>query len=224
MRFPLAVLVIITSTVYNIGCGPSYLMVGVAALSGGHKSGSDPKKIDKAVCETKTDFSIDDSKVIQKKTLDIRRVYQRVRRYNCSGKVISDKVETLLSPKERFSIEGQTFSEGEANIEFRAINRQTCSTTSGDMSFALFSFEKSNRKKKWITADMSPAFFTTQVVRGENMFDYKFTSCLKYSKLKDNSKICASERVLEEGTMVVDVVYKEKTRPGILEVEATGCK
>ena len=56
--------------------------------------------------------------------------------------------------------------------------------------------------------DMSPGFFSFQVTAGENLIDYDFYACSKV----DESGVCLEKGIQENGTVILNVEYKEITR------------
>ncbi|MCB0357314.1 MAG: hypothetical protein KDD40_09920, partial [Bdellovibrionales bacterium] len=106
------------------------------------------EKVKTLECSKQEDFSIADNRVVQMKNVNLERVHQRTRRLDCSGKIISEKMEVftettkdikIFSEKKLFpgaSNRRRNFTEqAELNekvseqlkyLKGTAFNRQTC--------------------------------------------------------------------------------------------------
>ncbi|MCB9025579.1 MAG: hypothetical protein H6625_04615 [Bdellovibrionaceae bacterium] len=240
------------------------------------------EKVKQLACAKQDDFSIPDNNVLQMKEIRLARTRQYVRRFNCEGKVISDKLETFTEKKqdvELFSVrqiaerDQQKIVKKLNHIVGTAFNRQTCSSAKRDpMSlfvdgiravYSIFSEVsdellnnvevKEKRPSIRFTIDTAPALLTTEVNKGVQMIDYKFTHVCgrneddsnEYSYYQERDRHTRSKEdkqthknpfqrrpikedricntTFEEGTLVLAVSYVDKDVSGMKEIWPTNC-
>lgn len=174
------------------------------------------EKVKPLACEKQEDYSIPDKHVVQMKDVRLKRTRQYTRRYDCKGKIISDKLETFTEKKQDIELYSlrqvkghnpKRIAEELNSIQGTAFNRQTCSSAKRD-PFSLFNqgvvslarifietltLQQRNevlerRPSIVFTIDTAPALLTTEVNRGVQMVDYKFIrTCGK--RAKDRSDV-----------------------------------
>jgi hypothetical protein len=139
------------------------------------------------------------------------REWQRVIRYDCNNKVVSDKIETVRSPTKYVSIVPDTtkdfYSSGIRNVTNNA-------WIGGSYQF---------------TIDMAPSLLNLKVEEGLNRLDYKFYYCTEYltDELGRPTSDCAKTPTIDEaGTLYIKVIYQQKWLDGFIESKPTAeeCK
>ncbi|MCB0412913.1 MAG: hypothetical protein KDD50_01185 [Bdellovibrionales bacterium] len=119
---------------------------------------------------------------------------QRVVRYDCDEKLISDRVETVKSPQKFMRISPRTYS-GIFGSQFKNL-------TTGDtgMSYNYDSFY----------INTSPTWLDIHVIEGKNELRYEFTFCSDIKEDSEQNQFCAGEKSYEVGTRYIDVKYEEQ--------------
>lgn len=149
------------------------------------------------------------------KNISITREYQRTIRYNCDGSVKSDELETVASPHGGEIIISPKAIQENKRTEYKGhwqiINSSFCE---GRTSYR---FNDPDMYKAVLFLDMSPGFFSFQITAGENLLDYDFYACSKV----DENDVCLEKEIQENGTVILNVEYKENTRPGSREFHPT---
>ncbi len=137
--------------------------------------------------------------------VNLVKVSGRVVRYDCQGKVISDKTEVLQEARKML----EWRPEEEATLSSSKIYNTT--TRDSGVLYGSTKFEVS--LKKW-------DLFTTRVIEGINDFEYSFHVCEEFSEQPDPETgvhSCLKEKLWEDGEFQIDVSYEEKKHSGITE-------
>lgn len=166
------------------------------------------QKEEEAICSSK---SPQQGEVLFSKNISITREFQRTIRYLCDGSVKSDEMETVVSPHGGDLIISPKVAQENKRTNYKGhwkiINRSLCS---GRTSYR---FNDPDMYEAVLFLDMSPGFFSFQVAAGENNIGYEFYACGKV----DENGYCLEKGIQEMGTVIVNVDYKENTRPGTRE-------
>lgn len=141
----------------------------------------------------------------------LTRVFQRVIRFDCQNKVLSDQVETVGAPTQLISVEPNT----RVNFEDSYFENKTLGTKPSCVV-----------DKTQFQIDYSLGFCNMQVQTGVNEIQYRFYYCPEYKTKPDShgnpTKYCAAPlEVREEGSFFIDVNYSEVHRDGTMEVHKT---
>ena len=170
------------------------------------------EKEEKVTCSPS---STEKREILFTKNISITREYQRTIRYNCDGSVKSDELETIASPHGGDLIISPKVVQENKRTEYKGhwkiINRSFCE---GRTSYR---FNDPDMYKAVLFLDMSPGFFSFQITAGENFLDYDFYACSKV----DENDVCLEKGIQENGTVILNVEYKENTRPGSREFHPT---
>lgn len=166
----------------------------------------------------------------------IERHFQRVIRKDCSGKVTSNKIETVKSPTQQFELQPKTRLKNVAGVVL--FNLETCQAADShlprwDLPF-LGALEAITGRANGIIdlkGDLAPAVFTFQLKEGVNHLYYSyFQNCLpvdlppmKFSEAS-SEYVCDKAKLLRSGVYTVIVDYQEKTLDGELEINAADCE
>ena len=195
-----------------------------------------PIKLSKPVCVTKDDQSLAPERVVQRKTVELRREKQRVIRKDCSGNVISDKMETVVEPRADVVIKPTQWWSGFNAFPSSVYNRTTCSSTAGvldlermlllSMGIGVLEEMGRNAKSKLgfpsveFTVHTSPTVSHMHVRRDqENFIDYEFSTCAE-----KNGETCLKATPVERGTLVLTVKYSENPDiGGVKEIREEKC-
>ncbi|MBT4762614.1 MAG: hypothetical protein HOO06_13020 [Bdellovibrionaceae bacterium] len=122
------------------------------------------------------------------KPIQLTRKTQRVIRFNCDGKIESDQVETVSSPKRRVEIVPRDTAKTVVGSSFgNRTNNASAGAVYGHTEF---------------TVDMANAFFTMRVNEGINEIDYQFIF---------------SDGETEIGSRFLDITYAEEFIPEVYE-------
>ncbi len=141
--------------------------------------------------------------------ISLTHVFQRVVRYDCNGRVTSDKTETVRSPTQLVTISPST----NRDLESSSFSNLTMGTKANCI-FDVGSFY----------VDYYDGWCSMRVGLGKNEIRYDFTYCdqktTRYDGRGNPYQDCASlsSRTHETGTTWIDVSYSEDFRSGILEI------
>lgn len=149
--------------------------------------------------------------------IPLTRVFQRVIRYDCNGRVTSDMTETVGSPTQLVTIPPHTSE----NLESSSFSNITMGTKANCI-FDVGSFY----------VDYYDGACSMRVGAGKNEIRYDFTYCdqktTRYDSQGNAYQECAptATRTHETGTSWIDVSYSEETRSGSLEIRpsAESCR
>jgi hypothetical protein len=128
--------------------------------------------------------------------------YQEVIHYDCNNNVVSDSIQVVspptawvtINPSDSSNLGGSTF-----------LNTATGSTAPLVQSYTTFIVDHGN------------GALTMHVNTGVNLVNYTFYSCDQWAT--DGSGTCAvAQTVKEQGTLTLNIVYTEKTLPGVQKV------
>jgi len=133
---------------------------------------------------------------VQFDTINLVRERQMVRRYDCDGRVVSEKIEEVQSPRMTYTLKSKREVKGKGrrateqlnDITGSGVNRQTCSTMQRDFVEALLTLPfrvilnglqnifspAETRATMDVTLDYSPTPLTSEVDPGVQMIDYEF--------------------------------------------------
>lgn len=154
--------------------------------------------------------------------LHIERHYQMVKRTDCDGSVVSEKIEEVKAPKENYIIKATDIPIYKRVNTSAAVVRGSCMyTQNGNLSSLL---GRALSPSRWFikrqiefTADIANAVFTTQVKEGENIIDYVFyDDACTYERQADG--LCDEVKPLEMGTLYLTVTYEKKHLEGVKEI------
>lgn len=145
--------------------------------------------------------------VYKAETYTLIRDWKRVIRFDCQGKVVSDKTETIRAPNQYVSIAPKT----SFNLYSAAFKNLTNQATA-PMTTNLTSF----------TIDIAPTLLNLKVEEGINQLEYRFYYCdeLKKNELNERTGDCVHQPALrEEGTLFIKVLYQQNFLEGFDEVK-----
>lgn len=166
------------------------------------------------VCPAITNTLVDPDAKVRKTTMFLHRITQKVTRKNCDGQVISERMETIISPDREIDLKPTRWL-GVRPFVASIQNRTTCSATGENLEHS---------KEKFITVfgtpmthfkvSMVPLSEAITVNDGLNYVDYQFAHCdQETNEILPNSrgdgKICTKWHILEKGTILLDVYYGE---------------
>lgn len=168
----------------------------------------------------------------EKQSFSIERHYQRVVRKNCSGAVVSDKVETVKSPTYEFPlIAPQTDKKFQSVFVF---NESTCDhrlTTMPITNFPLlgsfYNVTGDGQRRIEIKGDLSQALLTFRLNKGFNrIYVQYFYDCSPQSVDGNSHAIigtatCKSSRDFMMTDYPLWINYEERTLDGFKEVIPT---
>lgn len=152
--------------------------------------------------------------ITQHEELSFHRREQMTLRFNCQGKLVSKKLETLKSLSKSFTID---YSNRKKAWSYAGYNRRTRSSNLGFMS-----------SQGKIVVDYAPTVFNMWVKEGENDIEYVFNRCTQVGK--DDSTgatICKGAIEVEaEGIVRINVNYSSEVVSGEREIHpsAEACK
>jgi len=135
------------------------------------------------------DIPVDATEVSKAHVVSLTKVYQQVLHYDCSGNVISDKIEEINGPDKMLEIKPSNHSKNQITAS-HFINRTTNDSPGVIISHTKFS------------VDYDGLISRMEVVSGINQIDYSFT-------FNDDTS--------EEGARYINVYYSEETKPGSIE-------
>ncbi len=161
-----------------------------------------------ACSSEKLDKNVDSPEEAQDSSNDFHlvRKWQRVIRYNCAGKVTSDKQETIQSPTMRVSIQPDVYN----NLYSSSFKN----VTNGSDHPLISNFDT-------FTIDMAPTVLNMQVNEGLNEIGYKFYYCFEYKKdwMGKVTGECAHQPELKESSsLFIFVIYEQIWLDGVLEI------
>ncbi len=137
----------------------------------------------------------------------ITRQFQRVVRYNCTGQLISDKVETVSPP----NIYVQTAPQNGYHLDHADYLNLTTNSRPGCIT-----------SQTQFSIDTSPTACNMQVVVGLNQIKYDFYYCDSYITQPNGSANCSAPlKVGESGQLYINIKYQEKSLDGMTEVKPT---
>ena len=138
------------------------------------------------------------------------RERQRVVRYDCRGKVTSDKIETINSVSKSFSLNPKT----KKNLyDFHAHNKTTDSSA-GHVGLL---------KEGVFTLDLAPTLFNIKANEGLNHIEWNFTYC---DSLKQDRTCAVAPVAKESGDLFIHIRQDVVNIEGIQEIRpsADQCK
>lgn len=180
----------------------------------------------------KKHFSLKSSYVEQYKDVLITREKQRVIRKDCSGEVVSDKIETVKDPHYSLALEPNIRIGKVGAVE--VFNASTCLAAGAELPLkgyiftdALFPVTGDEFGKIQLKLDMARAVFTFKVDEGRNDIHFTYySSCLPDSaaSIRHNltGRFCKADEKNKEvlsGIYRVTVSYKEIELNGTKLVE-----
>jgi hypothetical protein len=186
-------------------------------------------------CATSNDKTLDPTRAVQRKSIDLKLERQMVVHQDCDGheirrgveKVTLPSTEIILTPAKKTLAEWWgSFGGGSYATAF---NRTTCTDAGagntltkllllpfyagqmmGDDLKSAMGFPRVR-----FTVNTSPTLLDMHVQRGQdNYIDYEFTKCEG-----GDATLCPNSKVIEKGTLVLTVNYSEDTLPGASEVK-----
>lgn len=175
-------------------------------------------------------------------TVRVHRAKQRVLRYDCAGRILTDKIETVVVPHANVTLRP-------TDLKFKAravrlLNYDTCERTSADLGLGqiilntaiqmttLIPSKVSGYTSGEITikGDDSPAVLTFQLKRGLNRIYYTYyadctnaeiQSQYKYGNGDYDVKVCPQAGKTHHGIYNVYSDYSEEFLPGVQEIKPT---
>lgn len=172
-------------------------------------------------CITQDDTKIEDESKVQKQTVTLKREFQRVQRKNCEGQVISDKEETVTEPRGMIEIKPLGELQSSTYVYDWVRNRTTCKGRRNYDAFRNnFIVQKpapmqSNIASSFTISTSPEAFSSLYVMKSrDNYIDYRYYACTG-----KEGAYCDTQKVLEEGTLILTVDYKEERKDGIKEID-----
>ena len=139
-------------------------------------------------------------------TYYLERAFQRVVRYDCSGDIVSDQIETVKSPRKSVRISPHQWD----NLYSTKFKNVTLGSPAGAVV-----------GRDTFTIDMAEAVFTMRVREGMNEISYEFYYCeqeVEDDSIEGKSTRCAHDPELREaGTVFINVSYFETYRRGSIE-------
>lgn len=199
----------------------SMLAVSCAKKSSKNASPPPPSATEKPKCATSTDTSLPNDNVLRQ-TVNLKKERQRVIRKNCTGQVVSDKIETVKDPNQYITIKSFKKFKGvhTSDLVWSLSNRMTCDGTSPRSSDLRWTTVKNDPVEYSFHVDASPSVFYLHVQKNEvNYINYR----LRLSKLSTdiNGASKLDYDLQEEGTLILTVNYSEEELPGVLEKSPT---
>lgn len=138
------------------------------------------------------------------------RKHQRVVRYDCKGKVTSDKTETINSVSKSFTLNPKT----KKNLyDFHAHNKTT-NSSAGHVGML---------KEGVFTLDLAPTVFNIKANEGMNHIEWKFTYC---DSPKQDGTCAVAPVAKESGDLYIHIREDVLNVEGIQEIRPTAdqCK
>jgi len=215
-----------------LGCGRT---THSSANTSGETVTSDSATIAKAPssCDTIKSHLNDASaqKVEAEQHFDVERDLQQVVRTDCSGKVISDKIETVVNPRADITLKAPLVKSFQSVFVF---NEATCDHLLTTMPIhnwpligELYPVTGNGQDKIQIKGDISKALLTFQLQNGMNkIFVRYFYDCSpenvegnSHSSVGESSCLQSKDSAIIEYPITVS--YTEKTIPGTKNVAPT---
>lgn len=167
----------------------------------------------------------------KEKLVHVERHFQRVVRKDCTGKTISDKIETVRSPLADLVLRTPTKQAFKSVFVF---NESSCDHLLTVMPVSnlplfglLYAITGNGKDRIQIRGDMTNALLTFHLNEGlNNIFVQFFYDCSPHN-IEGNSHViigagnCDTSKEFAIGKFPIRVTYEEKTLNGILEVRPT---
>jgi hypothetical protein len=131
----------------------------------------------------------------------ITREQQRVVRYDCKNKVISDKIETINSVSKQYGLSPKKTSK---LYDFKAKNETTHKTAGHLWS-----------NNGVFTLDLAPTVFNIDAVEGMNKISWSFSYC---EKNKDGNCVSTPE-IKESGVLYIHIRQDKIVKEGYQEIK-----
>lgn len=165
-------------------------------------------------CPQVTNAQLDPDAKVRKSTVFLHRIMQKVTRKNCDGQILSEKVETIISPDRDIELLPTRWL-GVRPFVSSIQNRTTCSATgehlerSKEKFISTFGTPKTHFKISYV-----PMSAAITVYEGLNYIDYQFAQCDEYTdeilpNSRGDGKLCTKYHILEKGTILLNVYYGE---------------
>lgn len=151
--------------------------------------------------------------ITQRETVTFHRLRKMISRYDCTGNVISRKLETMNNLSKKITID---YEERDNIWSYSVFNRRTRSSGKG-----LFTH------KGQFIVDYSPTAFNMRVKSGLNAVAYSISTCSEVGQDENANPVCTgTEEVAKEGIVQLDVYYSSETLPGEDHIHPTpeSCK
>lgn len=159
--------------------------------------------------------------------VSIERHFQRVVRKDCTGKVVSDQIETVLPPHGDIDLKPARRLNKKAGY-VQIFDSETCTERGTRLpnrntmflgGFKTITGDEEGKIK--VKGDMAEAWLTFKVTQSANHLYYSYFENCK--NLQDTS-ICDPENEIASGIYNVFVTYTEKTLPGTNEMPVPSCE
>lgn len=165
-------------------------------------------------CPRVTNAQIDPGAKVRKSTVFLHRIMQKVTRKNCDGQVLSEKVETIISPDRDIELLPTRWL-GVRPFVSSIQNRTTCSATGENLERSKEKFISTfGTPKTYFKISYVPMSAAITVNDGLNYIDYQFAQCDEYTdeilpNSRGDGKLCTKYHILEKGTILLSVYYGE---------------
>lgn len=181
-----------------------------------------------SLCDQKT-ASYKAKKLIEEpvQNITIERHFQRVIRKDCQKQVVSNKIETVKSPRLDLVLKPDRVLARKAGY-VRIFDSETCTERStrlpnknGILAGNLKPITGKTTGEIEVKMDLAEAWFTFKVTQDINHIYYSYFEGCKVESEK--SAECIPDNEFDSGVFKVFVTYVEKTLPGESVIEASGC-
>jgi hypothetical protein len=163
--------------------------------------------------------------------INIERVYQRVIRKDCGGRTVSDRIETVRSPRQSVVLKPANLDEAVAAVDL--FNPLTCNSIGSilpvaDLPFFGLLYEITGETDGTVNlkADLADAWLTFQLQKGLNKVYYTYyKDCLPNNPLRNLGvgTLCPTATEVTSGIFVLDVKYSERTLDDTLTIASSSC-